>query len=162
MTSGPQIQIATSPQITTQVYSNVPSSLLINITANNVNQNENPARSIIINGNSWNAIINITPQLTYYVTYSLSSGTLTESPAFNYTGTDVTVTVQKKGITSLASFIVYPNIQQGSTYSVDLLDPAYGLNSVISYPATITYSLYNPTSDMTATATARVCLPAPV
>ena len=154
MTSGPQVQIPTSPQTTTQGYSNAPSSLLVNITALNVNQNENPARSIIINGSAWSATINITPRMTYYVTYTLSGQTLTQSPAYNYTGTDITITVLKNGVKSLNGATIYSNVQQG-TYSINLLDPAYALNSVITYPATITYSIYNPTSDVTATATAQ-------
>jgi hypothetical protein len=92
--------------------------------------------------------------MTYYVTYTLSGQTLTQSPAYNYTGTDITITVLKNGIKSLNGATIYSNVQQG-TYSINLLDPAYALNSVITYPATITYSIYNPTSDVTGTATAQ-------
>ncbi|MGP8255029.1 MAG: hypothetical protein ACLQMU_05025 [Methanoregula sp.] len=155
--SGTPLSITPSPY--TQVYLNPLSGLQVNITASTVSQNENPARSVIINGNTWNATINITPQMTYYLTYALTGqGTnqnLTSAPAYNYNRTDITITVLKNGIKSLDGVTIYSNIQQGTTYSVNLLDPAYGLNSIIAYPAAITYSVYNPNSDVAAIATAQ-------
>ena len=161
--SGTPLSITPSPY--TQVYLNPLSGLQVNITASTVSQNENPARSVIINGNTWNATINITPQMTYYLTYALTGqGTnqnLTSAPAYNYNRTDITITVLKNGIKSLDGVTIYSNIQQGTTYSVNLLDPAYGLNSIIAYPAAITYSVYNPNSDVSCNRHSTVCIHLP-
>jgi hypothetical protein len=137
-------------------YSNPVSHLLLNVSVSGVNPSENPVRGITILGDGWTAIINITPQMTYYESYNLSSiddsYTLTKTDAYHYNRSDLTISVLKNGIRSLDGSIVYSNIGEG-TYTIDLLDPAYGINSIITYPTTVEY--YIPFSDISADALAQ-------
>jgi len=73
----------------------------------------------------------------------------------NCFGSDITVTVVKNGVTSLNRAVVYSNIYPNTPYLINLLDPAYGLQSVITYPATLTF-LKNgdPRGNLTANVTA--------
>ncbi|PKG32789.1 MAG: hypothetical protein CW742_06320 [Methanoregula sp.] len=52
--------------------------------------------------------------------------------AYAYNGTDLSLTVKKKGIVTMENYPVYRNIQAGTPYIIDLMDPAYGLSSSIA------------------------------
>jgi hypothetical protein len=137
MTSG--FPVTTFPNTT--VYSNAPSSLLINISTTNANWSDiNPA-SIQITGNTWIASVNITRNVADCLNYTATGGNNVNSTLLpNCFGSDITVTVVKNGVTSLNRAVVYSNINPTTNYSINLLDPAYGLPSVITYPATMTFS----------------------
>jgi hypothetical protein len=126
---------------TTQTYVNAPSSLLINLSTPNafwnITTTGGTPGSAQITGSGWNATVNITPNISDCLT-SVSGNNVTYLT--NCYGSDITITVMKKGVTSLNRAIVYSNINPNTLYSINLLDPAYGLQSVITYPATMTFS----------------------
>ncbi|MGP8088310.1 MAG: hypothetical protein ACLPOK_09580, partial [Methanoregula sp.] len=134
------------PIPTTQTYSNAPSSLLINMmTVNafwNITSTGGTPGSVAIIGSGWNVTVNVTPDIADCLSYStFPNGTVnTTTLAGNCNGSDLTITVVKNGITSLNRAVVDSNINPNIPYSINLLDPAYGLQSVITYPATITFS----------------------
>ena len=134
------------PIPTTQTYSNAPSSLLINMmTINafwNITSTGGTPGSVAIIGSGWNVTVNVTPDIADCLSYStFPNGTVnTTTLAGNCNGSDLTITVVKNGITSLNRAVVDSNINPNIPYSINLLDPAYGLQSVITYPATITFS----------------------
>ena len=51
---------------------------------------------------------------------------------YNYTGTYLTLSITKGNIITMTKYPVYKNVISGNTYSVDLMDSTYGLNSVTS------------------------------
>jgi hypothetical protein len=117
------------------------------------------------NGNTtrWTALINLTPQVSFYQYYKphqvhdtgVSEPCLPEHTpgadrngtpleifdsegfpsclvpmnAHNYTGTDVTISIAKATIPSMEKYTIYKNVTPGNTYTVDLMDSAYGLSS---------------------------------
>ena len=105
-----------------------------------------------VQGSGWLAMVNLTPRFAYYDAYSVvqsvascpsgqvistnTGGTvscLVSSPASNYTGSDISVTLIKGNVVSLQDLTVYKTISPGS-YTVDLMDDAYGLKSLIQVP----------------------------
>jgi len=51
---------------------------------------------------------------------------------YAYNGTDLSIAVKKKGIVTMENYPVYRNVQTGTAYTIDLMDPAYGLSSSIT------------------------------
>src|SRR5208337_4849211 len=115
---------------TTQIYSNAPSSLLINLQTKSKYDDPHPG-SIQINGSSWVATVNITPDIANCLSYSVNSTTnaITSTITPNCTGVDITVNIIKNGVTTLNRAVVYANITPSNTYSINILDAAYGLQS---------------------------------
>jgi hypothetical protein len=107
-----------------------------------------------VSGKTWIAYINMTPQVATYQNYSYAEScpmsplpTLVMGggnflcPALvkDYQRSDITVTIIKNGVTTMQDYSVYRGIASGTTtYTVDLMDDAYGLNSLIRSPDTIT------------------------
>jgi len=87
-----------------------------------------------ISNPTWKMWLNATPVIDY------SNGT-----TILYT-TDLTISVQKNGINTLQGLIVQKNIQNitGSVYTVDIIDPAYGLNKDLNYPMVLQLQSSNP------------------
>lgn len=123
------------------VYPTAPSRIMINLQTTSDWNEHNPG-SILINGSNWNAAISITPNIANCLNYTLNATTNTVSSTFlpNCNGTDLTVTVVKNNVKSLDRSVVYSNIYRNTNYSINLLDPAYGLSSAIVYPETLTFS----------------------
>jgi hypothetical protein len=83
---------------------------------------------------------------------STAALTINASSNSYYCGTTyITLTVQKNGVTTLDNCTIFSNVAPQTVYNISLLDPAYGLNNVITYPATITYTNLN-TANAYATA----------
>ncbi|MGA2161752.1 MAG: hypothetical protein ABSG28_06105 [Methanoregula sp.] len=120
-----------------QTYSNAPSRLMINLSTTNASWANPTPGSIQVSGSGWNASVNITPDISDCLTPGFGTNVTYQTICL---GSDITVTVIKNGVTSLNRAIVYSNITQNNPYTINLLDPAYGLQSVITYPATITFS----------------------
>ena len=117
---------------------------------------------IEINGSGWRATVNLTPRFAYYDAYSVMDlpscppgqviginpgggvNCLVPTPASNYTGSDISVTVMKGIIPAVQDLTVYRNISPGS-YTVDLMDEAYGLRSSVKIPDNLFLS---PTLDL--------------
>jgi hypothetical protein len=135
-----------------------PSHVFVNIS--NIQQtdlNQNDIFGVTVNGTTWTAIINLTPQVTFYQYYFMPT-VISNSPcipaqskngtaittwdqfyvnclvpmnAYNYTGTDLTINIIKDNVTTMENYPVYKKVAPGVTYSVDLMDDAYGLNPLI-------------------------------
>ncbi len=99
---------------------------------------------IQVNGTGWQAIVNLTPRTTYFRNFTLNEGILTPQDMYNYSHSDLTVTVIKNNQITLQDFIVQSNASSGKLYTIDLLDPTYGLNNFITYPVALTFSTYDP------------------
>jgi hypothetical protein len=145
---------------TSCTYPNAPSSLLINFNTKFASWTDKTPGSIQIMGSGWNATVNVTPNISDCLNYTApNNGNTNVTFLTACNGTDITVTVVKNGVTSLNRAVVYSNINPNplpnSPYSINLLDDAYGLQSAITYPATVTFSKYDPPSNLTATATAQ-------
>ena len=130
---------------TTQTYSNAPSGLLINLSTTNafwnITSTGGTPGSIAISGGKWNASVNVTPNISDCLLASSSNlNNLNVTYQSSCYGSDITITVVKNGVTTLNRAIVYSSINPNTPYSINLLDPAYGIQSVITYPATLTFS----------------------
>jgi len=153
---------------------NTPRNLYCNLTIPAATDLTSANYGMEVNGNSWRATVNLTPQMTFYQWYksvippagSGSNVCTGGTPDLNqngtalnvYTGTQsstvyaclvpinaqkyansaITLSVIKGSTTTLDDTVVFTNITAGRTYAVDLMDNAYGLNSAMSYPDTIT------------------------
>jgi hypothetical protein len=148
-----------------------PNHVYVNIS--NIQQtdlNKDGIFGATVNGTTWTAIVNLTPRVTFYQNYigdSSFGGTesgclnpprnqngtpiyisttscLVPCNNFNYTGTDLTLTITKGNIMTMNHYPVYQNVAPGNTYSVDLMDSSYGLNSVTVPSNSITLSVSRP------------------
>jgi len=155
------------PQLTTTLPLTPNSSRSINITGTDNS------------GTIWLAQINLTQRTTFYQYYFMPTanlacvasqnlngtaitvsktgttlGCLVPQNAYNYTGTDLTLTVFKNNTRTLSDTILYRDISASRTpYVTDLMDPIYGMSSNIRATSTIIYNKYDPNSDMAANAT---------
>ncbi len=68
---------------------------------------------------------------------------------YNYTGTDLTLSITKGNVITMAKYPVYKNVFPGKTYSVDLMDSTYGLNTVTSALDFINLKVDQPLSPVT-------------
>lgn len=66
--------------------------------------------------------------LPVYISNSLC---LVPINAYAYNGTELTLSVKRGGIVTMENYPVYRNVRAGTPYTVDLMDPAYGLSSSI-------------------------------
>jgi hypothetical protein len=124
----------------TMPFSAAPSALLINISTSNASWNYPTPGSVQINGINWNATVNVTPNMAECLAPGFGTN-VTYTPYPGCKGSDITVSVIKNGVPVLNRAVVYANITSSpaSPYSVNLLDPAYGLQSFVTYPATMIF-----------------------
>ena len=122
-----------------------------------------------INTTSWAAVINLTPQTTFYQNYTRVSEPCPSSPygpvldlttwclvpnnIFNYTQSDLTINIIKNNISTMQNYPVYRNIQfdQAKPYTIDLMNNAYGLSSAIQPSQTIALYPFDNTALISAT-----------
>jgi len=134
-----------------------PQHLYVNI---NGIENVDCAYGVTVGGTGWNATVNVTPQYAVfpvttsqpssacptgtYLTGSTGSGggtlyyCMNPEGVFSYDGTIISITVIKDNKPTLQNLPVFRNITSGRSYSVDIMDQAYGLDSVMVFPDTIT------------------------
>jgi hypothetical protein len=96
--------------------------------------NEEGVNITPISNPTWKMWLNATPVIDYSNTSTIL-----------YT-TDLTISVQKNGINTLQGLIIQKNIQNttGTVYTVDVIDPAYGLNKDLQYPMVLQLQSSNP------------------
>jgi len=123
-----------------------PSHIYINFSSfKQADLNTGRYLGVQLNGTNWIALVNLTPRTTYFRNFTSSSGgSLDYTEMYNYTHSDLTLTVIKNNQITLQELIIRSNVTTGNTYSVDLLDPAYGLNNFITYPVFLQLSVYDP------------------
>jgi hypothetical protein len=131
---------------------NVPKHIYVTISGITHNDlSKDTYYGIEINGSGWQATVNLTPRFAYYDAYSIVQlpscppgqvvgmnpgggvNCLVSTPASNYTGSDISVTVTKGNIPTVQDLSVYKKISPGE-YTVDLLDDAYGMKSSLQVP----------------------------
>ena len=56
----------------------------------------------------------------------------------------LTMTLVKNGNATFSNFIIIPNIENNRNYTIDLLDDAYGLASILEYPLEISTPISSP------------------
>ncbi|HWS21034.1 MAG TPA: hypothetical protein VN227_00150 [Methanoregula sp.] len=131
---------------------NVPEHIYVTISGITPNDlSKDTYYGVEINGSGWLATVNLTPRFAYYDTYSIVQlascppgqvvgmnpgggvNCLVSTPASNYTGSDISVTVIKGNIPTVQDLTVYKTISPG-TYTVDLMDDAYGMKSSLQIP----------------------------
>jgi hypothetical protein len=156
---------------------NTPGHVYVNISniPGATYRNKNGVYGWTVNTTSWAATINLTPQTTFYQQYKACTitGNCASSPScpspspngslidlttsclvpmniFNYTQSDLTISVIKNNISTTQNYPVYRNIQfdQTQPYTIDLMNSAYGLSSVIQSGQQISLTPF----DSTATA----------
>ena len=150
-----RFQISPIPMI--QTYSNAPSLLLINLSTKFASWTDTTPGSILINGNTWSATVNITPNISDCLNYTTPAIGNNVTFLTRCNGSDITVTVVKNGVTSLNRAVVDSNIIAGQNYLINLLDAAYGLQSAITYPANITFSTNDPRGNLTTATVTPLC-----
>ena len=89
-----------------------------------------------VNTTDWIAIVNLTPHAVHYnETRSVIMSPLIVSVTYNegdrYTSTDLTISVVKGSLLTMQNTVVYQNVSPNAVYSIDLMDDAYGLKSVM-------------------------------
>lgn len=128
--------------------SSAPGSLVVNISGLPT-LGESNQYAVTISGANWSAVVNVTPVMSYYIntipTYGYVAGNwvvtnVSNVPGYKYNRTDITISVIKNGNPTLQNLVVYRNITSGSSYSINILDPAYGLTSFILYPSSLSAS----------------------
>jgi len=143
----------------------IPQHLYINISGIQQNDLQSPtptAYGLQVSGTGWTATVNLSPRMTPSQTYSITtssgscpsgtqqtgisgSGTNTVYYCLNtaqgtlYNGTDVSISRFKNNGSTIQSLTAYKSITPGS-YTVDLMDPTYGLSSVMQCPDNLTLS----------------------
>ncbi|MCX6689332.1 MAG: hypothetical protein NTZ39_06555, partial [Methanoregula sp.] len=109
-----------------------------------------------VNGSTWIATINITPQYSTYQNYTYDDKSGTHCPIspdgpsvdlgndclvphnnLNYDGSDLTITISKSNLTTMQGYAVYKNVTFTKLYTIDLMDDSYGLKSFIQPPGNI-------------------------
>lgn len=133
---------------------NHPQHIYVNISGI---ENVDCAYGVAVSGTGWNAMVNVTPRQVI-IPVALPSQTTTCAPGTEltgrdgdnnyycidpsggskYDGTDISISTIKGGTTTLQNLPVFENITSGRTYTVDIMDQAYGLASVMEFPDTIT------------------------
>jgi len=113
-----------------------------------------------VSGTGWRAVVNLTPQYTFYQSYASvtvasqsaclllnrngtpiyisNANCLVPINSQQYSNSAISVQIIKGSTTTIDDLPVFTNITAGKTYTVDLMDAAYGLGSVMTYPDIIT------------------------
>jgi len=145
-----------------QTLSYAPNHMYVNISGIlAADLNQNGVFGTTVTGTGWTAILNLTPQVSFYQNYSMPStttpctaqqlangainvrgsgsdmGCFIPSTQSNYTGTDLQISIMKNNIVSMQNYPVYKTVKPGTTYVVDLLDNSYGLRSIIQQGTTV-------------------------
>jgi len=136
---------------------NQPQHIYVNITGI---VNVDCAYGVTVSGTGWNAIVNVTPHYLLlpvttpqgsstcptgtYLTGSTGTGgselyyCMNPEGRVDYNSTDIAITVIKSDKTTVSNLPIFRNVTSGRTYSVDIMDQSYGLDSVMEFPDTIT------------------------
>jgi hypothetical protein len=102
-----------------------------------------------VSGKNWIAYVNLTPQSTSNIFYSMAipssplpyptiyiegppSVTYYPDLITTYERSDITITLIKNGIVSMEDYPVYRGVTPGPVYTVDLMDKTYGLSALIA------------------------------
>lgn len=172
---------ATADFIPSHVYANVSIGSTAVLDGNSV-------FGMVVNTTQWTALVNLTPQVTFYQWYQKvtppggsssqtcdggspdlnKNGTainvlseynpatttstytcLVPMNAYAYNGTDVTVTIFKGNAITMDKYPVYKNVQRSATYTVDLMDTTYGLNSLTDASSAVSLQVDQPLSQVT-------------
>jgi len=118
-----------------------PRRFIINITRTPETAPPIP-EGVRVNTTDWCVWANMTPRWEYYKYYTWTLGknkkieNLQEHEGYKYNRTDLTITVVKGGTIQVEDLIVYGDVSQSTVYDVNLMEPAYGLTDVLSYPMT--------------------------
>jgi len=129
-----------------------------------------------VNTTNWAAYVNLTPVTSFYQWYTNYDGAndlsecdtspynkngsatfvdnkicLVRMDAYAYNGTDLTLSVKRDGVVTMENYPVYRNVRAGTTYTIDLMDPAYGLTSSIVPDEIISNKTDLPLGSITAT-----------
>ncbi|MFA6332480.1 MAG: hypothetical protein WCX22_05975 [Methanoregula sp.] len=128
-----------------------------------------------VNTSSWAVYVNLTPETSFYQWYQTydptSSNNCLASPrnqngtpifisnticlvpmnAYAFNGTDLSISVNRGGIITMENYPVYRNVRAGSTYTIDLMDPAYGISSSIQTADGISIKTDMPLGSINAT-----------
>jgi len=123
-----------------------PQGFFVRVSDSNPSNWQSGRRSVLIQGQNWSVNVTVNPKTTYY-NYSISCNpACTWGNAYRYSGTDITMEVNKSGMMTLQDYMVYENIQNrpaSTVFTVDLLDDAYGLKNYLKglqYPINVTFS----------------------
>lgn len=125
---------AVAPATNAITFNNTPRYFLINVTAPNLLQ-KHGVHVYPSSGSSWEAWVNITPNYFYSIKYILVNDTsgsvisFTNYTEYKWNRTDVTVSTWKGGIPLMQDLIVTTNITYPGRYTVDLMNPAYGIST---------------------------------
>jgi hypothetical protein len=125
---------AVAPSTNTLTFNNTPRYFLINVTSPNLLQRHG-VHVYPTSGSAWEAWVNLTPNYFYSVRYSLttnSSGyvtSFTNWTEYQWNRTDVTVSTWKGGVPLIQDLIVTTNVTSTGKYTVDLMNPGYGISS---------------------------------
>jgi hypothetical protein len=114
-----------------------------------------------VNSTSWTAIVNLSPQVTFYQSYQtclplgacglcpgasqngtpidLTTSCLVPINNFNYTQSDLTLTVLNGNVYTIQNYPIYRNIRfdQVQPYTIDLMNNAYGISSAVQPPQSV-------------------------
>jgi len=133
-----------------------PSHVYVNISGiQQSDLNQNGIFGATANTTAWSAIVNLTPQVSFYQNYYSKTGNCAPSDSqngtaidylisstpstynclvpiniYNYTRSDLTITITKGNIVTMQNYAVYEKVAPGTTYAIDLMDDAYGLKSL--------------------------------
>ena len=121
---------------------------------------------------AWSATVNLTPQVSFYQKYDYvstnpcplsSNGSVLDLGGntclvpiniYNYEGSDLMVSISKGSILTMQNYPVYESVVPGRVYTIDLMDEAYGLQSVTNPSDTITLTTEKSLGAVTATGNA--------
>ncbi len=130
--SGVITAVASSSQPIT--FSNTPRYFFINVTASNLLLRHG-VHVYPSSGSAWEAWVNMTPNYYYSIRYILTNTTsgyvqsFTNVTEYKWNRTDITVSTWKGGIPLMQDLIVTTNVTYPGSYTVDLMNPAYGIST---------------------------------
>lgn len=156
-----------------------PSRVFINISGiQSSDLNANGVFGATVNTTFWKATVNLTPRVSFFQNYYQKSGICQPADSqngsaiqvlastvptynclvpiniYNYSGSDLTVSIAKGNIVSMQNYPVYERVGPGPVYTIDLMDDAYGLRSLTSPPDTIVLTTGKTLNSVTATGNA--------
>jgi len=141
-TTNPKTQPVSIPSL--QQLQNPPKHLFVNIS---VSDKKSPY-GVRVYSTNWSANVSVIPRYEHYnetltvdCTVLTSCTVLTWKTVPSFTGTDITISLARGSMNVTDGYVVYSNIAPG-TYSIDLMNDAYGLAPVIVYPAESVFATY--------------------
>jgi hypothetical protein len=129
-------QIAASPSVTSITFNTTPRYFFINVSCRDLLTSRG-VHVFPASGSSWEAWVNVTPVYSYSRRFWITNTSLTVITGFGeynetrWNRTDVTISTWNDGVQLMQDFIVYRNISASpqTFYYVDLMNPAYGINT---------------------------------